>query len=159
MALMGNSSCFTSLEAYHVLWPCFKAIFLFIQKFLQYITYIEFASSTILLHPSLPHIPGIVSTDNIFPFTYMCTQYLHHIYLPSPFSHLLPPSTGTNLSTPQDLFHPPCSPILYKKRITFLVVSDSLRAIWHCWFVVSIAVFQGSYMWSFLVAVALCIIA
>jgi hypothetical protein len=30
MALMGNFSCFTSLAAYHVLWPCFKAIFLFI---------------------------------------------------------------------------------------------------------------------------------
>jgi hypothetical protein len=29
MALMGNSSCSTSLAAYHVLWPCFKAIFLF----------------------------------------------------------------------------------------------------------------------------------
>jgi hypothetical protein len=30
MALMGNFSCFTSLAAYHVLQPCFKAIFLFI---------------------------------------------------------------------------------------------------------------------------------
>jgi hypothetical protein len=30
-----------------------------------------------------PHIPGIVSTEIIFPFTYMCTQYLYHIH-PSP---------------------------------------------------------------------------
>jgi hypothetical protein len=40
----------------------------------------------------LPHLPiiEIVSTGIIFPFTYMCTQYLHHIHLSSPFFHFLP---------------------------------------------------------------------
>jgi hypothetical protein len=39
----------------------------------------------------LPHsIPGILSTGLICPFTYMCTQYLHHIYIPILFPHLLP---------------------------------------------------------------------
>jgi hypothetical protein len=31
-----------------------------------------------------------------FPFTYMCTQYLHYIHSPAPFLHILPSSTGTN---------------------------------------------------------------
>jgi hypothetical protein len=48
-------------------------------------------------------IPGIVSTDIILPFTYMCAQYLHYIHHPSPFPHLLLPPTSTN--TPwKDLF-------------------------------------------------------
>jgi hypothetical protein len=42
--------------------------------------------SIILPHP----IPGILSTGLICPFTYMCTQYLHHIYIPILFPHLLP---------------------------------------------------------------------
>jgi hypothetical protein len=53
-----------------------------------------------------PPIPGIVSTDNIFPFTYMCTQYFYHIHPPTLFPHLLPPPTGTNPPR-QDLFCPP----------------------------------------------------
>jgi hypothetical protein len=32
IVLMGNSLCFISLAAYQVLWPCFKAIFLFILR-------------------------------------------------------------------------------------------------------------------------------
>jgi hypothetical protein len=32
-------------------------------------------------------IPGIVSTDIIFPFTYMYTQYLHYIHLHPPYSY------------------------------------------------------------------------
>jgi hypothetical protein len=28
----------------------------------------------------------------------MCTQYLYHIHPPTPFPHLLPPPTGTNLT-------------------------------------------------------------
>jgi hypothetical protein len=57
-----------------------------LQKFLQYIKYIilEFTHppfSFILPSP----IPGIVSTDIIFPFIYMCTLYLLHIHPPSPF--------------------------------------------------------------------------
>jgi hypothetical protein len=27
----------------------------------------------------------------------MCTQYLHHIHLPTPPPHIFPPPTGTNL--------------------------------------------------------------
>jgi hypothetical protein len=41
-------------------------------------------------------IPGTVPIDLIFPFTYMCTQYLHHIHLP-PFPHFFHTPTGTNL--------------------------------------------------------------
>jgi hypothetical protein len=40
-----------------------------------------------LFHP--PLLPGVVSTD-IFPFTYMCKQYLHHIHAPLPFPHVFP---------------------------------------------------------------------
>jgi hypothetical protein len=37
-------------------------------------------------------IPGIVSTDIVFPFTYICTQYLHYFHPPTAFPHpfLLP---------------------------------------------------------------------
>jgi hypothetical protein len=35
--------------------------------------------------PLSPPIPGIVSTGNIFPFTYMYTQYLYYFTLPDPF--------------------------------------------------------------------------
>jgi hypothetical protein len=70
----------------------------YLQKFLQYVKYIilEFTPSTIL---------RTVSTGLIFPFTYMCTQYLHFIHLPTSFPHLLPPPTGTKLLR-QDLFSP-----------------------------------------------------
>jgi hypothetical protein len=41
------------------------------------------------IHPHSPllpsPIPKIVSSVLIFPFTYMCTQYLHHTHLPSLF--------------------------------------------------------------------------
>jgi hypothetical protein len=83
---------------------------------LQYIKYLvlEFTPSTTLLYP-FPHIPGIVSTDIIFPFTYMFPQYLHHIHPSMPFPHLFllywyqPPQMGPVLSS--------CFLILYKKRI------------------------------------------
>jgi hypothetical protein len=42
---------------------------------------VEFTPSIILLYPPSP-IPGIVSIGLIFPFSYMCTQNLHHIYPP-----------------------------------------------------------------------------
>jgi hypothetical protein len=46
------------------------------------------------IHHPLPllssPVPGVVSTGLIFPFTYTCTQYLHHIHPPMPFPHLLP---------------------------------------------------------------------
>jgi hypothetical protein len=53
-----------------------------------------------------PPISGIVSTGLIFPFSYMCSQYLHQIHPPTP----LPPSTGTNPQTGPVL--PSCSLIL-----------------------------------------------
>jgi hypothetical protein len=55
---------------------------------------------------SLSPIPGIVSTGLIFPFTYMCTQYLHHIHPPTPFLHISPfplvptPPPGRTCSAP-----------------------------------------------------------
>jgi hypothetical protein len=60
-------------------------------------------------HSPLSPISGIVSTDTIFPLTYMCTQYLHHIHPLTtfpllPFSHWYQPPPPTNS---QDLFHPP----------------------------------------------------
>jgi hypothetical protein len=41
------------------------------------------------LFPPLP-IPGIVATVLIFPFTCMCTQYLHPIHPSRPCLHILP---------------------------------------------------------------------
>jgi hypothetical protein len=47
---------------------------------------------------SLPlPIPGILSTGLIFPFTYVCTQYLHHVHPLTPFPHFLHSPTDTNL--------------------------------------------------------------
>jgi hypothetical protein len=54
--------------------------------------------------PLLP-IPGVVSIDMIFPFTYMCTQYLYYIHPPSFLLHILPFSLV--LTPSQDLFCPP----------------------------------------------------
>jgi hypothetical protein len=53
------------------------------QKFLPYIKYIvlELIPSTILLHSPFPSIPGTVSTDIIFPLTYVYTRYLQQIHL------------------------------------------------------------------------------
>jgi hypothetical protein len=64
----------------------------------------------------MPHssIPWVVSTGFIFPFTYMCTQYLDHIHPRTPFPHLLTlpliqiPQTGPVL--------PSYSLILLKKK-------------------------------------------
>jgi hypothetical protein len=52
----------------------------------------------------LPPSPGIISTGVIFPFAYMCTQYLHYIRLPTPFptSFLLP--LEPNRPQPQEIF-------------------------------------------------------
>jgi hypothetical protein len=72
---------------------------------------LEFTPSTFPLYPL---IGEIVSTDIFFPFTFMCTQYLHHIHPLIPFPHLLPPPTGNN--TPrQSLFCPPVPQFCKKK--------------------------------------------
>jgi hypothetical protein len=52
-----------------------------------------------LHHSPLFHLllmPGIVSTGIFFLLTYMCTQRLYYIHLPSPFPHIFPPPTGIN---------------------------------------------------------------
>jgi hypothetical protein len=63
-----------------------------LQKFLQYIKYIILESTPLHHSPlSLPSlILGIVSKGIIFSFTYMCAQYLYHIYPPTAFPHLFP---------------------------------------------------------------------
>jgi hypothetical protein len=65
---------------------------------------------------SLP-IPGTVSTGIIFAFTYMCTQYLHHIHSPIPFPYLLlvPPHR-------QDLYCPPILRFCKRKKKKSLVL-------------------------------------
>jgi hypothetical protein len=73
-----------------------------------------------LHHSTLPHpILGTVSTCVIFPFTYMCTQYLHYIYPSFP----PPPVVPTPPNPRQDLFYPPVLQFYKrKKNTTFLFV-------------------------------------
>jgi hypothetical protein len=59
---------------------------LHLQRFLQYL---KFSPSTIFLYPSPPPFPRIVSTDFIFPFQYMCTEYIHYICPPTPQMYYL----------------------------------------------------------------------
>jgi hypothetical protein len=54
-------------------------------------------------------IPGVVSTGIIFAFNYMCTHFLHHIHLPTPFPNTSPLPLVPDLPPGQDLF---CSPVL-----------------------------------------------
>jgi hypothetical protein len=90
---------------------------------MKVLTMCQFTPSMVSLTPS---ISGIVSTDIVFIFTYMCTQYLHHIHPPIPFPHKLPPPTGTNLPLPPDRTY---STLLFcnfveekKEKMTFLLV-------------------------------------
>jgi hypothetical protein len=48
--------------------------------------------------PSFLLNPEIVSIGLIFPFTYMCTQYLHYIHPHTLSPYFLPTPTGTNPS-------------------------------------------------------------
>jgi ACR3 family arsenite efflux pump ArsB len=81
-----------------------------LHRLLQYIKYIihQFTPSTILLYPTLPPIPGTVSTRLLFAFTYMCT----HFFAPGSPSYPLSPSPPPShwcqpRPPPQDLFQPP----------------------------------------------------
>jgi hypothetical protein len=93
-----------ALTFFFFFYCCAGATLWHLQNFLQYTEYIivDFTPSTTLLSP----VPGVVSTGLIFPFTYLCTQYLHHIHLPTPFPYLLPAPIGTNAPR-KDLFCPP----------------------------------------------------
>jgi hypothetical protein len=77
-------------------------------RFLQFIKYIipEFTTPLIL---------EIVSTNIIFPLTYLCTYYLHSIHSPMPFPHLLPSPTGIDAPR-QDLFYTPALWFCKKKK-------------------------------------------
>jgi hypothetical protein len=62
-------------------------------------------SNILCLNSPHPLIPGIVSARITFAFIYMCTNFLHHIHPPIPFSHHIPPSTGANPNPGQHLFY------------------------------------------------------
>jgi hypothetical protein len=89
------------------------------------------------LHHSLssppPLIPGIVSADLIFPFIYMCTQYLYHIHLPSQFRHLLPTSHQYQPSPWAGPIPSSCSLILCEerkgKKMTFLLFKIATQVV------------------------------
>jgi hypothetical protein len=70
-----------------------RGILWYLQRFLQYIKCIilEFTLSSILFYLPSP-IQEIVATGIFFPFTFMCTQYLHHTHPLTPFPYLLPSS-------------------------------------------------------------------
>jgi hypothetical protein len=59
-----------------------------------------------------PPSPEIVSTNLIFPFTYLCTQYLHHIHPPTPFLPFSPLPLLTTPATQARPVPPTCSLIL-----------------------------------------------
>jgi hypothetical protein len=65
---------------------------------------------------SPPPIPGIVSTDLIFPFTYTCIPYL---YPPTPFPHIFPHPTSTNLLD-RTCSALPFSNFVKEKKMTFV---------------------------------------
>jgi hypothetical protein len=95
-----------------------------------------FTSSTILVYLPLP-IPGIVSTGLIFPFTYVCTQYLHCIHPTMPFPHPFPPPTGATAH----LHHSTCLPVLFSDFV------KKKKKKWHfCLFKIAI---WGVSLWHF----------
>jgi hypothetical protein len=78
-------------------------------------TIFEFTPSTILLYP--PNSTGI-----FFPFTDICTQYLHDINPIAVFPHLLLPPTGAKSPLQRGPILPSYSLIFInetKKKMTF----------------------------------------
>jgi hypothetical protein len=77
--------------SYHCAWwgyiVAYEKAFIIYQNII-----LEFTPSIILFYLSLPYNPGILSMGIIFPFTYICVQYLHYIH-PSTYNlspHPLP---------------------------------------------------------------------
>jgi hypothetical protein len=56
-----------------------------------------------------------------FPFSHMCTQYLHHSHPTTPFPHLLPLPL-VPIPPKQDLFNLLFSNFVKEKKMTFLFV-------------------------------------
>jgi apolipoprotein N-acyltransferase len=82
---------------YFIILLCWIEVHYGIFKGSYYVSNIlEFTPLHHFLYPPLPHLMNSVKWYP-FPFTFMCTQYLHHI------PHLLPPSTGISLPR-QNLF-------------------------------------------------------
>jgi hypothetical protein len=111
-----------------------------------------------------PTIPGIVLISLIFPFTCMCTQYLHHIHPLWPYPHLLPlplvPSPNPTLADKT------CSVLLFsdfvkEKKMKFLFKKATQGVfLWHLhvymyynpnWFVSSIFLLSTlvPFLWWF----------
>jgi hypothetical protein len=88
--------------------------------------YLEFYHYT-LSYP--PPIPGIVSIGLIFPFTYMCTQYLHYIHPHTLSPHFLPP-IGSKY--PTENCSTLCSLIFLKKKkwLSFKIATHGV-SLWH----------------------------
>jgi hypothetical protein len=84
------------------------------------------------IHPSLillyapPPIPGILSRDIDFVFTFMCTYFLHCIHPSTAFPCQLPLLIDTNPSSPKRPVLPFCSPIFRRKNDILLVWNKSI---------------------------------
>jgi hypothetical protein len=78
----------------HSFFPFYFLLLLFwvyIVTFTKFLTIYHSWIYSFFYSPSSPHpIPGIVSTGLIFVFTYICTQYWHHILPPTPSPYILP---------------------------------------------------------------------
>jgi hypothetical protein len=72
------------------------------------------------------------STGIVFLFTYMCTQYLHHIHHPMPFPHLL--SLPLAPVTPrQTLFCNPYLQFFKREKWLFCLFKIATKGVslWH----------------------------
>jgi hypothetical protein len=72
----------------------------------------------------------MASTVIIFPFTYMCTQYLHYIHPLMLFTHL-PPAIGTNPLVRICSTHPPVPQFCKWKHFYLLKSAKHGISFWH----------------------------